>query len=102
MHVRVCVCVYIYMSEEEHSGSGGSGGEEADSMWVEIVLQRHPFQHVLASLAIPLAALRGGPDASLAAPGGATRERERARARGGGGGRERRWVALSLSLSSEG
>jgi hypothetical protein len=86
-------------AQEEEDGQTGESGRTA-SVWVEVVLQRHPFTHVLASLAVPLAVLERQHDAERKA---AEHQRDNRQ----GTPREpvspppQRWVSFSLSMSND-
>ena len=79
-------------------GEGASGREVSRKVWAEIILQRHPFQHVLASIGIPVTLLGCDRDGD---GGGRKGDNGGGSGEGRGGTRSgSAWISFSLSMSS--
>lgn len=86
--------------EKQEGAEGGEGGDGRGSMhaavvWVEIVMQRHPFQHVLASVPVPVPVLERAWHTQDTLEGGNAEEAHEE------AGRLKVWVSFSLSMSSD-
>jgi hypothetical protein len=78
------------------TGGGGGGARREAKVWAEVILQRHPFQHVLASIGIPAALLGCEPVGEE----DGDREGEGESDDGLGDKDDNAWIAFSLSMSS--
>jgi hypothetical protein len=75
---------------EKQEGGDGRGSMHAAVVWVEVVMLRHPFQHVLASLHVPVVVLERAWHTQDTPEGGNAEE----------AGKLNEWVSFSLSMSS--